>query len=407
MQEHELFETYELKGWQLSKRLYQVIGVSLVFNLVMFVFMAQANFLTGKTCDSPIASGVCSVLDTLYVGGLILDSDTDFVSKPYDRTEIGDADEITYINVGDYQPLKYPEGYFAPDPDQLIEPGTPIISSEIPGISTNPTDDLMNSTQILPPNKGAVVDGPLPDPLGNETQVKTKTPKDKVTKPKDNTTAKTDPKTTSDPVKPDEPNRKPFEDAADVINEQRANNQIDLTKNFEVVVDGLIKPDGKFDPKMTKFVKSVGDEKMVEAARAMIIAMGDSGFFKQLKENGIDRVNITLAQNDNEIYAILLSDLKTPEKAATAASGLNSLLQWAILFDNNGTKKLDENSKILVTNSTITAEAKTFKLNFKLPKLDGQAFIIQALEKRAEKKNKPLSSSGEVNNNNTTAVTAK
>lgn len=396
MQEHELFETYELKGWQLSRRLYQVIGVSLVFNLVMFVFMAQANFLTGKTCDSPIASGVCSVLDTLYVGGLILDSDGNFVSKPYERTEIGDADEITYINVGDYQPLTYPEGYFAlANPDQMLNDPT-MTSSEIPGISTNPTTDLMSTPQVLPKDNGAVTDGKLEDidPLGNPTIAKTKPPKNKVTKPKDTTVAKTDPKTTSDPVKDGEINRVPFEDAADDINEWRANNQIDLTKNFEVVVDGAIKADGKFDAKKTQFVKAVGDEKMVEAAKAMIIAMGDSGFLKQLRDKGVERVNITLVQNDNEIYAVLQSDLKTPERAATAATGLNTLLQAAILLDNNGVKKLDETSKLLVTNSTIKAEGKSFKLDFKLPKQDAQAFIIQALDKRAEKKNKQPNNSG-------------
>jgi hypothetical protein len=256
------------------------------------------------------------------------------------------------------------------------------------------------------------VDGPLPDPLGNETVAKTTTPKNnswnKVKKPKENpTTAQTNPNQTSDPVKDGEINRVPFEDAADEINEARANNQIDLTKNFEVVMDGAIKADGKFDPKKTNFVKAVGDEQMVKAAKAMIVAMGDSGFLKQLRDKGVERVNITLVQNDNEIYAVLVSDLKTPERAATAATGLNTLLQAAILLDNNGVKKLDETSKLLVTNSTITADAKTFKLNFKLPKQDAQAFIIQALDKRAEKKKQPPLSSGEGNNSNTSAATTK
>ena len=121
MQEHELFETYELRGWQFSPRLYKIIGVSVIANLVVFVLMAQANFLTGKTCDSPIASGVCSVMDTLYVGGLILDTDATFVSKPYERTEIGDADEITFVDVSNFQPLTYPTGYFAlANPDQQL-----------------------------------------------------------------------------------------------------------------------------------------------------------------------------------------------------------------------------------------------------------------------------------------------
>jgi len=409
MQEQELFETYELKGWQLSTRLYQVIGASLIFNLVMFVFMAQANFLTGKTCDSPIASGVCSVLDTLYVGGMILDTDATFVSKPYEPTEIGDAEEVTFVEVS--TPLKYPEGYFAQvNPDQVIgDPTTP--AGEIPGIPSNPMDGLINTPQVLPKDNGPVVTGPLPDPLGNETIVKTKTPKNtssgKLPKIKGDTTAQTDPNAKSEPVKLGEINRVPIEDLGDLINAKLEKNEVDLTKPFTVTIESTINAEGKFDAKNTKFVRAEGDEQMVEIAKQALKAMGDSGFLGLLKEKGIDKVNITLVQNDDEIYAIVLSDMKNPNTAKTAASELNLALQAAKFADDNNIKKLDETSRVLVDNSKLTSEGKNFRLDFKLPKQDAQVIIKQTLDKRAEKKNKQPNSSGEVINNNTNATTAK
>lgn len=414
MQEQELFETYELKGWQPSPRLYKIVGASAVINLVVFVLMAQANFLTGKTCDSPIASGVCSVLDTLYVGGMILDSDATFVSKPYDATEIGDAEDITFIEVG--TPLTYPAGYFAlANPDQLSDPM--IVSSEIPGISTQPGDgNLMNTTPDLPTDNGAVLDAPLPDnPLGNPTQVKTRRPKVSNNSPKNlpkidgETTAENNanPNTTSEPVKLGEINRVPLEDLGDELNEKLAKNEIDLSKNFEVIMDGTITADGKLDAKKTKFIKSEGNEQMIEAAKDALTAMGDSGFLGLLKEKGIEKIRITLVQNDNEIFAILLSDMKTPEKAATTASILNTALQAAKFGDDNNLKKLDETSRILVDNSKLTSEGKNFRLDFKLPKKDALVIIRQTLDKRAEKKNKQPNSSGEVKDSSSDVTTAR
>jgi hypothetical protein len=189
-----------------------------------------------------------------------------------------------------------------------------------------------------------------------------------------------------EPVKSGEINRAPFEDLADQINSQREKGEIDLSRNFIVVLEGTINADGKLDPKKSKFVKSEGDEQMVRVAKSALQALGDSGFLGVLKERGIDTINLTVAQNDNEFYAILLSDMKTPEKAATAASGLNFLVQSAILVDNNGMKKLDDTAKLLLINTTLKSEGKNFRLDFKLPKEEALVLIRQTLNKRAEKR---------------------
>ncbi len=143
---------------------------------------------------------------------------------------------------------------------------------------------------------------------------------------------------------------------------------------------------------------------MIEVAKQAIEAVGNSGFLGHLKNNGVDKVNFTIVQNDKEISVIILSDQKTPEKAGTIASGFNTLLAGLIFADKNGFKKLDENSKTLVNNSKVTSEGKKFKLNFVLPKQQAQDLINRSLKDRAEKKAKQQqpNSSAELNNNSNT-----
>lgn len=188
------------------------------------------------------------------------------------------------------------------------------------------------------------------------------------------------------PVKMDEINKKPFEDIADEINSRREKGEIDLSRNFIVVLDGTITADGKLDPKKSKFLRSEGDEEWVRVAKSALQALGDSGALGYLREKGIEQINITLGQNDNELYAIVLSDMKSPEKAATVASGLNTLLAAAMLMDNNGVTKLDEMSKVLLNNSKITSEGRNFRLDFKLPKKEARDLIEKTLNNRAETK---------------------
>src|SRR5687767_14421756 len=116
MQEQELFQQYELKGWQFSPRLYKILGASALINLLAFFLMAQSNFLTGKTCDAPFASGVCSVLDALYLGSEVANSR--YVTENYLKTDLDDAD-ITFVEFS--EPFVYPEGYFAlANPEQQM-----------------------------------------------------------------------------------------------------------------------------------------------------------------------------------------------------------------------------------------------------------------------------------------------
>ena len=451
-QEKDLFQGYEIKNWNFSPRLYKILGGATIFNILALLVMGQAEIFTTRGCDSPLVGRVCQVIDTLYVGSVLLSTDSEFVSKDYEKTELEDAD-ITYIDVsGQTPPLKYPDGYFAvanPESEFAAMQNTDFSTfpSSIPGIPTNPTmtpgTDLMVTPQVTPtPNKNAVTgtipsesysyDGTNPiattPPLKNRKypriypprmpKMKNTSPsklpnfeddltaekKDKKDKADEKETAKNQPPVESEAVKEVEINKKPFEELGDSLNDKLAKKEVDLNKPFSVILDGTISADGKLDSKKSKFGKSKGDEQMVEVAKQAIAAVGDSGFLGYLKNIGVDKVNFTIVQNDKEISIIILSDQKMPEKAASIASSFNILLSGLVALDKNGIKKLDENSKTLVNNSKVTSEGKNFKLNFVLPKQQAQDLINRSLKERAEKKAKQQqpNSSAELNNNSNT-----
>ncbi len=427
-QEKEIFQQYEIKNWNYSPRLYKIFGAAAVFNLLALFVMGQTDMLTTRGCDSPMVSRVCQVIDTIYIGSVLLGEDSEFVSKDYEKTVLEDA-EITYIDVsGEAPPLTYPEGYFAlANPEsQFAVMENPMsdfpMTGSYPGFPSNPTIssgiDLMNTPQVTPTPNNSAIQGKIPTepfsygdnpttsvtPLRNRKFPKSVTPRpgknnaspNKLPPLPGDTTAKNknDDKETdakqgeikSEPVGDIEINKKPFEDLGDSINDKIAKKEIDLSKPFLVILDGTIAADGTLDRKKSRYVKSDGDEKMVDVAKEVIQAVGDSKFLNYLKANGVDRVNFTLVQDDKQIYIKIVSDQKNPERAGTTASGLNSMLSIAKLADANGFKKLDENSKTLIENSKVTSEGKNFILNFAIPKQDAQDIITRELKKRAEKR---------------------
>jgi len=446
-QEQELFEGYEIKHWDLSPRFYKIIAASVVFNLFAVLVMAQGGLLTRKGCDSPFVKSVCQVLDTVVLGSSLLGTDSEFVSKDYEKNELENAD-ITYIDVSSN--LNYPDGYFAlANPEQFAMQqeamlatggfgGETFNNGEFPTIPSMTTpsagNDLLGSKPNLPPINNNPIIGNLPSSINGSTPpvsypkiprrkypriITPKMPKisnnspselpdfgketagNKTGKPKATPTPEQKP-IESEKVADIEINKKPFEDLGDTLNAKLEKKEIDLNQPFSVVLDGVLTKEGKFDDKKSKYKIVGGDPKMAEMAVQALEAVGYSGILAYLKNNGVDKVNFQLIQDDKQIYAIIASDQKTPERAATTASQINSVLQLAIFADSNGLKKLDDNSKTLVNNSKVTSNGKTFVLNFAIPKQMGQDLIDKSLKERAAKKNStpPSNSNGLSQNSN-------
>src|SRR5262249_46901825 len=82
--------SYEIKGWKLSTRIYQILGVSAVANSLILIVLASTPVLTARGCDGPLVNRVCQVLDTVYVGTALFGTNRDWVDQEYTKTDLGD-----------------------------------------------------------------------------------------------------------------------------------------------------------------------------------------------------------------------------------------------------------------------------------------------------------------------------
>jgi hypothetical protein len=422
----EFLQGYEMKNWEFSPRIYKIIASAAVFNLLFLTVIGQTNLLQAKACNSPLISKVCSVLDTVYVGSKLLSGNTDYVVKDYNRTEIGDANEVVFVDTTGATPqLKYPEGYFQlanpydyltklDDPNGFSNETTPFNNNPFPPansttpytppppaprIRTNPRrnkgNSVFNKKQNLPKqNKNAVV-GDLPDdPFDTEDDGKNNNDKnvadnnkanDKTNKTekdlKDQTATKSN-KVDEVPI-----NKKPLEDFVKDIVERWEKKEIDLTKPFAVKINAFLTDEGNFDPKKTRYVDQKGDEDIVNVAKRAIEAVGESGFLLYLRNLDVRQVSMVLYRDGEKIHATVVSTQNTPEMAQTKASGLKSLISISKL------RMKDGDEKTLLNSAKVTNEGRNFLIKVDIPKAIADEMLTrklgEELAKQKAKENTP------------------
>ena len=420
MEEKELFEDYEFRVWKFTPDIYKIVGISILANFLGLFAIGQFNLFTTRGCDTPYVGIVCQVLDSAYVASVFLGKDNEWNSRAYTATEIGEGDEVTFIDVSDQ--LQYPEGYFAKEetPENLTKDanGNPIDLNNPTATIPGKTPDEMG-VQVLPTPNDVVKNQKLPDsPWGNSDSkpgfdplIVKKTPKEPKkpalsntspnSLPDDETNAgsnkakkenpKPDPTTTPNSTESQDEfnktfNRKPLQDFADAVvaktDSQDPKNKVDLKQAFTVVLEGALTDDGKFDTtkNKTRFVKGEGQEQMVNIAKDAIQALGDSNLFVYLRNLGVEKVAITLVQDDKQIYAMIRSEQPNEQRARTISSGFNGLIAATKL-----TVK-EEDVKMLLNASKVTAEGKSFVLNFAIPKEEAHKLIEQKLQEARQKK---------------------
>ncbi len=405
-EEGDLFHNYEIKNWDVSKRIYQILGVSAFFNLLVLLVFSTTSVLTMKGCDSPLVGNVCQVLDTIYVGSKLFGTDREYVDAVYEKTELGDAD-VTFVDVsGDVPPLSYPEGYFQiANPEQfqaMLEqannPTDPTQSGFIaPGIPITPTpgNSIIDTPQKLPQTNPNPVAGNLPDGFGSagSTPITRKNRRGgKPAKPDEDDTADVTPaKTpeplptpmTSDAVTAVEINKKPLVDFGNDVATKWESKEVDLNQEFTVVMNGVITADGKLDRKKSKFdtSKSTGDPKMVEIGKTALEAVGDSGYLTYLKSAGVDKATVTVKQDGENISVLITSAQNSSERASSIASNIS----LAILI-GKGIVKNPSDERVLLDGAKTTTDGKTFVLNFAIPKPIAQEMITRKLRENLAKR---------------------
>ncbi len=179
------------------------------------------------------------------------------------------------------------------------------------------------------------------------------------------------------------PNKKPLEKFAQIVKEKVENKQVDLTKSFSVEMVGVLKEDGKLDPKTSKFTKGEGDEAMIEVGKSFIEAFNDSGLFYYLKQMGIEKIRFVFGQDETRTYGVITSEMPTAEKAKTIASGMNTLLGIAKMSLQQRQNNEDEEN--LINGALVRNTGKTLTLKMDYGKSVIQEMINRKLKESAAK----------------------
>ena len=410
VKEGEFLYNYEIKSWESLPWVPKILGASAILNIVTILLVGQATFLTAKGCDSPLVSRVCQVLDTVAISAQLFGTDREYVDQVYDKIDLADAD-VTFVDVSGAEPqFEYPEGYFQlANPEQammtndmMLNPssGFPNFPTYTPSPAIPSSPDLSTVKPVLPKANPNPVSGELPGGFGD---VNTPTPRkgrggkitvgnsnsDTASKNANNannpTVANAAPVPTpmdSDAVKAVQVNKKPLTDFADSVVAKWAAKQIDLSQQFTVSMDGYLTPDGKLDPKKSRWdtTKEKGDQKMKDIAKEALEAVGESGFLTYLKSLDVDKFNITLVQDENQVMAVITSSQKNPERAKAVSSGLNTYISIG-----KTTAKDPSDELTLLNGASVTADGNNFVLNFAIPKPVAQEMINRKLQEAQAK----------------------
>lgn len=176
-------------------------------------------------------------------------------------------------------------------------------------------------------------------------------------------------------------NKKPLRDFAARTSNRVQKKELDLSGNFLIELSGELTKEGKFDLRKTKFIRSEGDEKMIDLAKSAIEAVNDSGVFAYLTEMDINKVDITLEQNDSRIGSIIKAEAVNDAKAKT----LESLFNTAIIIGKANPGDGDDAMTIL-NGTKISVDDKFVIIETSVEKSVGQEIIRRELNKGTEKK---------------------
>jgi hypothetical protein len=426
---------YEIRSWQLTPRLYQILAASAVINLIFVAILAQTPILTAKGCDSPLVGKVCQVLDTVYVGALLFGTDREYADVEYDPTRLEPDDDITFVDVSNLEaPLQYPEGYFQlANPEQqygLINESALNNGFAAPGIPLNPTTmpNLTDTPQVLPTPNENPIQGTLPS-FDNPTITTPKTRRGggRIRTP-NSTLAQTDVNANSNPTLPNVTtpnanasaqqdqavvddngvfiNKRPLVDQAKETLAQIQASQVKLDTPFKIVIEGTLGPgkDGKTvvlkNPKQIKDPNVKNDPVIEKLVTDWILRVGDSGWlgyldkFDTKKKLKSRKVSIAVEQNSSDFVASLRSEQPSEPEAGTAASGLSLILQV-------GAKATSGDEQVFLSNASTTSDGKFLVFNFKMPTADVQQIIQRKLADLEKSVNQPNSTAvvGPTNNN--------
>ncbi len=363
----ELFKNFEVNRDSHWEVILKLLGGSLAVHILVLACVA---YIPGLRDAFSIA---------------VLFSDTSFVDKPYERTEIGDDVHMVELTSGKF---RYPDGYFSLDAQMGIEPppalsAAQIIAQSNPGYQPPPVQPEMFPAAATPSPAPEITPSPGPSlkPASSPAPVASGSPSQKMAQAKPSPSpAKSGDKQTTEEAqleleasakknnielpKEGEINKQPLKDIAIEAVKLKNLGKLDFDQPFEIVIEAELDEHGKL--KNPKFTRKEGDPILVELAGRMIAALNDSGFLVYLKKINEDnpgtKVIFTLKQDQSEVIATVESDTSSVVSAGRLSKAFN------ILLAAGAKSREGKDEEMLLKNTSASQDGKKLRFNLTMPR---------------------------------------
>jgi hypothetical protein len=309
----------------------------------------------------------------------VLAGQTSYVDRAYKKTVVGE--DIQMVEVS--QKFRYPDGYF---------------STELPAASVIPTPDPMAPKIIssFTPPKGAAEPLSSPTPVASPATTAAgspnATPSPGAVAAEKSADAKSEPSPDAPAeddevlgVKESEINKRPLKDWLARANNLKEKAAIDLDVVLEMTVNAKLNTDCKLEE--AQVVQKSGDQKMVDLAKELAAAIGDSRMLLYLR----DPIKVqsdpklpceamplvfTIKLDQKDFYATVQTEADSPERAVVRTGGYNALLALGAVRAKE--KKKDEEQ--IFRNTMVTAEGKKITVRFTMPRGTASEMLKKQLE---------------------------
>ena len=333
-----LFESFEVNREPFWPRVRWLLVGSIVWHLVAIAVIVM----------------VPQVRNTLAIATIF--SDSSFVDRPYDKTEIENLGEITEITT---EQFRYPDGYFQ------------VANGEMPFPMPTPTPNLVVSAPFTPvpvPLDPVAVPSPsaTASPLVATNATPTPSPNSEQDAARKKAEEELDKVAAENGVKrPNEINTRPFKDLLIAAKKRRDEKQLNLDGVIELTVEADRSPDGKL--MNAKVTDKRGDKVLETTALEFIAALSDSGVLIFLEDAKHLRVTVKLDQTTVEIVAATEVDSEERARQLERTYGLMIVL--------GRLAKQGKDEEVYYNHTQVSSKEKEVSVKFAMPRAEMGALL--------------------------------
>jgi hypothetical protein len=325
-----------------------------------------------------------AVRDTFNIAALL--SDTGFTDKAYTKTEIGEDVQMLQLPAAKF---RYPDGYFATETQLLLAQAIQATPAAGPPITVDLTQTSTPSPSPTPEASPSPTVAPAPgaSPTSSPTVTTAENAKPETPKTSEEAEAELNKIAAENSVvrpSENEINTRPLKDWLARADNMRNRGELDLTAAVEITIAAKLSPECKLID--ANVVQKTGDARLVDVAKEMVGAIGDSGMLsflrdpKKVKDPKVLTcdpmpLQLTIKLDQTEISAKVETEADTPQRATEMASGYNGLLTVG-QFARRG-----KDEEVLYRNTKVTSEDKKILVNFSMPRQTASEMLKKQLTK--------------------------